>query len=123
MYVDTPGIHEGAKRALNRYMNRAATAAVHDVDAVLIMVDVRRVTREDELVLRAIEVTKAPCVLLLNKIDRLSHRHDLLPKLQAFAELSEKFAEVVPVSALRGDSIDHLHLRNDGQSQRGDAHA
>ena len=51
IFVDTPGIHVGFKRELNRYMNRVAKAALHDVDLVIFMVDATHWDHEDENVL------------------------------------------------------------------------
>ena len=51
VFVDTPGIHKAHDKAINRYMNRAATTAVKDVDLVVMVVDRMRWTDEDEMVL------------------------------------------------------------------------
>ena len=45
VYIDTPGIHLAAKKALNRYMNRIARASFQDVDLVLFLVEAGRWTR------------------------------------------------------------------------------
>ncbi|NNJ64018.1 MAG: GTPase Era, partial [Xanthomonadales bacterium] len=78
VYVDTPGIHLAARRALNRYMNRIAQAAFHDVDLVLFMVEADRWTREDEFVARALTSVGAPVWLVLNKIDLVADKSRLL---------------------------------------------
>ena len=71
IYVDTPGMHLGGEKAINRYMNRAASSSMADVDVVVFLVDRLRWTEEDEMVLEKIKHIKAPVILVVNKIDRL----------------------------------------------------
>ena len=66
VYVDTPGIHHSARRALNRYMNRVAQASFKDVDLVLFLVEAGNWTRQDEFVARALAGVKVPVILVLN---------------------------------------------------------
>jgi GTPase len=105
--VDTPGLHRGPHRALNRAMNRTASAALHDADVSVLVLEARKWTVEDELVLRRIREAGRPAVAAVNKIDRVRPRERLLPYL---AELAGRFsfADVVPVSALKGENRDAL---------------
>jgi GTPase len=98
IYVDTPGLHQAAGRALNRYMNRAAGSAIHDVDVVLFVVEAMRWTDDDEWVLKKIQHVEAPIILVVNKIDKIADKSRLLPILE---QLSAKraFASVVPICA------------------------
>lgn len=107
IYVDTPGLHKGRKQALNRYMNRAASSALRDVDVVVLVVDRTVWTDEDELVLEKVRQVKCPVILALNKVDLITDKTRLLPHLKM---LSEKmaFAEVLPLSAADGDNIERL---------------
>ncbi|VAW63643.1 GTP-binding protein Era [hydrothermal vent metagenome] len=107
IFVDTPGIHSGGNRAINRYMNRAASSVIHDVDVVLFLVQALKWTDEDQLVLKKLEQIDVPVVLLVNKVDKVSHKDKLLPFI---SEVSEKynFANVIPISATQGDNIDQL---------------
>jgi GTP-binding protein Era len=107
VYVDTPGLHRGEGRALNRVMNRAALSAIRDVDLVLMVVDRARWTDDDERVLAEVRNCGKPALLLLNKIDRLEDKAELLPQLQRLGE-SGVFRAVLPVSALRGHNLDAL---------------
>ncbi|TBW57865.1 GTPase Era [Marinobacter halodurans] len=104
IYVDTPGMHEEEPRALNRYMNRAASSALKDVDVVVFVVDQTHWTTADDMVLRKLENVKAPIILAVNKVDKVENRDSLLPHL---AELAKKydFAEIIPLSALRGQNL------------------
>ncbi len=106
-FVDTPGLHRGPHRALNRAMNRTAATALHEADLCVLVLEPRRWTDEDELVLRRIRESGRTAVAAVNKIDRVRPRNRLLPFL---AELSGRFsfAEVVPVSALKSENLDAL---------------
>ena len=107
IYVDTPGLHKGAEKAINRYMNRAASSAIKDVDLVVFVVDRTAWTDEDEMVLEQVVASGLECLLVVNKVDLLSDKAVLLPLL---GELQSKasFSEVMPLSALRNHNIDAL---------------
>jgi len=107
LFVDTPGLHAQAKRAMNRYMNRAVSKALADVDAVILVVEALRWTDEDDLVLKAVSGAGVPVVLAVNKVDKLPDKQALLPYLQSVAARFE-FREVVPVSAYKGTNLDAL---------------
>jgi GTP-binding protein Era len=106
-FVDTPGLHVKAARALNKAMNRTATAALEDADLVVLVVEALRWTAEDELALERIVRAGRPVIAAVNKIDRVRPRERLLPYL---AELAARhpFVAIVPVSALRADNIADL---------------
>ncbi len=110
IYVDTPGLHRHARKALNRALNQAASSALFDVDVAIFLVDASRWTAEDEQVLDKLRQSGVPVFLAVNKIDKLHSKSQLLPVLQS---LSEKFdyAGVVPISALKGDNLDALEGR------------
>jgi len=103
-FVDTPGLHVKAARALNKAMNRTATAALEDADLVVLVVEALRWNYEDELALERIVRAGRPAIAAVNKIDRVRPRERLLPYL---AELSARhpFLAIVPVSALRASNI------------------
>jgi GTP-binding protein Era len=107
IYVDTPGLHVKEEKALNRYMNRAASSAMKDVDLVLFLVDRDRWTEDDELVLRNIKNAHCPVVLVINKVDRLDNKGQLLPLIENL-QTKHTFDDVVPVSALRGHNREEL---------------
>jgi GTP-binding protein Era len=106
-FVDTPGLHLGPKRALNRAMNRTATAAVGESDLVLLVVEALKWTDEDDLALSRVVAAGHEVVAVVNKVDRVRPRERLLPYL---AQLSARhaFREIVPVSASKGDNLDDL---------------
>ncbi len=107
VYVDTPGIHLHGKRAMNRYMNRAAGSALEGVHVALFLVEPLRWTEEDDLVLNRLQQSKVPVILVVNKVDTVEDKEALLPYLQEVAAKYE-FKHVIPVSALKGTSLDVL---------------
>ncbi|TDO96357.1 GTP-binding protein Era [Marinomonas balearica] len=107
IYVDTPGLHLGQQKAINRFMNKTATAALKDVDVVLFVIDAERWTDEDESVLQKVQYAQCPVVLVVNKVDNLDEKDELLPKLALLSEKME-FAQIVPISALRNKNLDRL---------------
>lgn len=107
IYVDTPGIHKENDKALNRFMNKSASHALRDVDVVLFVVDRTRWTDEDQMVLDKVRYVKCPVLLVVNKVDRMEEKGEMLPHLEWLTtQLPE--AEVVPVSALHGRNVEHL---------------
>jgi GTP-binding protein Era len=106
-FVDTPGLHRGHARALNRAMNRTAAAALEDADLAVLVLEAGRWTEEDELVLGRIRRAGRKTLAAVNKVDRLRSRDRLLPFLAELAKRHE-FAEIVPLSALKGDNVDAL---------------
>jgi GTP-binding protein Era len=107
IYVDTPGIHEHAKRQLNRQMVRAATAVLGDVDLILMVTERDVWTEEDELVLGYLREVRTPCFAVINKIDQLKRKELLLPAIDALSR-KDRFDEIFPVSALRDRGLDEL---------------
>jgi len=107
IYVDTPGLHRKAGKAMNRMMNRTAANALIDADVIMFVTEANRWTAEDQDVLERIQDTSAPVIAVMNKIDKVHPREMLL---QALAEMSARhqFAEVVPISAKLRDNVDRL---------------
>lgn len=108
VFVDTPGLHKVQPRAINRYMNRAAGAAMKDVDLVIFVVDRLHWTEEDEMVAKYLESCRSPIILAVNKVDKIEDKNSLLPHLQSLSERL-KADEIVPLSALRGTNLDRLN--------------
>lgn len=107
VFVDTPGLHKAEGKAINRYMNQAASTAIKDVDLVVFLVDRLVWTEEDELVAQRLESARCPIILAINKVDKVEQKETLLPHLQ---QLGERFpqAEIIPLSALRNTNLDRL---------------
>ena len=107
VFVDTPGLHRKAGKAMNRLMNRTAAHALADADVVLFVSDATRWTEEDDDVLKRLQKIGTPVVAVINKIDRLQPREKLLEVIAHLAERRD-FAEIIPISALRQDNLDEL---------------
>lgn len=107
-FVDTPGLNgRAARRAINRLMQRTAIAALADADLALFVTEAGRYTEDDGKVLAAIERAGRPVVAAMNKTDEVSPRERLLPLIAAMAGRAA-FADIVPVSALRGENVERL---------------
>ena len=74
VFVDTPGIHTGHTRALNRYMNRVASRAMIGVDLIMMVIEASGWIRDDDHILDRIGAEAVPVILVLNKIDRIKYR-------------------------------------------------
>jgi len=107
VYVDTPGIHDRADHAMNRYLNRTAKASLFEVDLIIFVVEALKWTREDEKVLDFLNKQDSPVILAVNKCDQVKSKERLLPYLQ---EMSRRyaFAEVIPISASKGSYVEML---------------
>jgi len=104
IFVDTPGLHSGGKRAMNRHMNRAAVMSLNDADMNLFVVEALRWADEDERILQQLVQRGRPIILAVNKVDKVTPRERLLPFIE---EISRKahFAEVVPMSGLKHSNL------------------
>tara|TARA_R110002110_G_scaffold406421_1_gene626339 strand:- start:151434 stop:152330 length:897 start_codon:yes stop_codon:yes gene_type:complete len=107
IFVDTPGLHKEGVKAINRYMNRAASSAIRDVDLVVFVVDRTAWTDEDEMVLEQIIQAARPVLLVINKVDLLADKSALLPHLETLSQKAD-FVAVLPVSALQKHNIEAL---------------
>ncbi len=107
VFVDTPGLHRKSGKAMNRLMNRTAANALADADLILFVSDATQWTEEDDDVIERLKSCRAPAIALLNKTDKVHPKEKLL---SAIASLSSHrdFAEIVPISALKHDNLDHL---------------
>ncbi|MEX0731345.1 MAG: GTPase Era [Aquisalimonadaceae bacterium] len=107
IYVDTPGLHRKQHRALNRSLNRTASSALRDVDITVFVLEALKWTEDDDLVLEKVIAAGLPCIAAVNKIDKVPHKEQLLPYLQTIARKFQ-FAEIIPVSAQRGQNLETL---------------
>lgn len=107
VFVDTPGVHKPGY-----LLNRRMMAAVHDallsVDVAILMRDASVSTGNgDRFVLDLIKHAGKPTILVLNKIDKIKNKTELLPLMELYAKEYD-FAEIVPVSALKGEAVGEL---------------
>jgi len=109
IFVDTPGLHRKAGKAMNRMMNRTAANALADADVILFVTDATHWTSEDDDVIQRLKQAQAPVVAVLNKIDKVHPREKLLDALGLMAARHD-FAEIIPISAHKHDNLDQLML-------------
>ncbi|HET6431481.1 GTPase Era [Dyella sp.] len=107
LYVDTPGLHRGAKRAMNRSLNRAARSAISDVDVAVQVIEAGRWTDEDEAVYAALGEQDTPRLLAINKVDLNKDKGALLPFVAKLAE-THAFDEIHYLSALKKQGLAEL---------------
>jgi len=107
IFVDTPGLHKVESKAINRFMNRAASSAIKDVDIIIFVLDRTAFTEEDEMVLQQVRSAQVPAILAINKIDLLEDKGSLLPHLQDLAQKGD-FVAIMPISALNKHNIAEL---------------
>ena len=107
IFVDTPGLHRGAAKTINRMMNRTAASALADADLILFVSEANRWTTEDQDVLDRLKESPVPAIALLNKIDKVHPKEELLSVLSAMSE-RHTFDEVLPISAKLHDNLDRL---------------
>jgi GTPase len=107
IFVDTPGYQRRHRSALNQRMTSAVTAALGDVDAIILVIDAAGWTAADEAVLALLPRTPGRVILALNKTDLLRDRERLLP-MMADAMQRHPFAAIVPVSAEKSRQLEDL---------------
>jgi len=106
VFVDTPGFQTRHLNALNRTMNRTVTQSLADVDLVFFVIEADRFGDEDAQVLNLLP-HDGKVILVINKVDALADKSKLLPFIEA-CSARFPFAEIVPLSAERGQNVDRL---------------
>lgn len=106
VFVDTPGHMRRSQHALHRLMARAIHQSLEDCDLAILMIEAKRTTEEDERLFALLEPRGDRTILVLNKIDELKARAELLPRLHALEK--RPFAAFVPISARSGDNLPAL---------------
>ena len=105
IYIDTPGIHRGLDKALNRYMVANATSALKDVDIRVMLIEAGRWKSEDEHVLEMLKHRDGVNIAVLSKVDLLRDKNELLPEIERLAGY-DVFADIIPLSALKNDGVE-----------------
>ncbi|MBT9098726.1 GTPase Era [Methylovulum psychrotolerans] len=104
IYVDTPGMHDNQKRALNRHLNRTAETTLLGVDVIVWLLDGLFWHDYDEVIFKKLEQAGLPVILAVNKVDKLAEKDAILA---FFAEAQQRFpfAHLVPISALKKTNL------------------
>jgi GTP-binding protein Era len=105
--IDTPGLQQDTKRAIHRLMTRTVHQAVAEADLVLLVFEAGTLNKRDEHLIRLVGESKVPSLAVVNKIDRIKPRDQLLPYLQRLGETGG-FGAIVPVSARSGENLAEL---------------
>ena len=107
IFLDTPGIHMQAKKTLNKVLNHSALSVIQDSDLVLFVMHRTSLQSQDMQVLEKIQESKAPAICVLNKIDQVQNKNDLLPLIKEI-DAVYSFLDYVPISAKHNDGIGDL---------------
>ncbi|MDE7019674.1 MAG: GTPase Era [Lachnospiraceae bacterium] len=106
VFLDTPGIHK-AKNKLGNYMVGVAERTLSEVDVVLWLVEpTTYIGAGEQHIIEQLQKTKTPVILVINKIDTVK-KEEILLFIDTYRKQMD-FAEIVPVSALKGDGTDDL---------------
>ncbi len=106
-FVDTPGMHTDQPKAMNRVMNQTAEHALSGIDAVVMLTDGKIWNELDQRVYEKVSRSGAPKYWVINKVDKLDNKNQLLPHIQNTVE-TNVFDEVFPVSALKNLNLEPL---------------
>ena len=107
IFLDTPGIHMQAKKTLNKVLNHSALSVIQDSDLVLFLLHRTSFQAQDMQVLKKIQESKVPAICVLNKVDQVQNKNDLLPLIKEIDEIYS-FLDYVPISAKQNDGIGEL---------------
>ncbi len=107
IYMDTPGMHQVEKKALNRYLNKTADITLLGVDIVVWLIDGLSWHEFDEVIFKKLESAGLPVILAVNKVDKVKDKDSILT---FFSEAQKRFPfiEMLPISALKGTNLDTL---------------
>lgn len=105
IFLDTPGIHK-PRTKIGEYMMKVVDQSIREVDLILFLIDVGKgILKGDEEIIQRLQGISIPKLLVLNKIDRVNPE-SLLPLIDRLRQYS--FKELIPVSALNGNNVEHL---------------
>lgn len=107
IFCDSPGIHSKELRQINKVMNRTASSVLNDVNLVYFVVEGTKWQEDDQLVLNKLQHVTTPVILIINKVDLMDNKNELLPYIQEI-EKRYPFVAIVPVSAEKNLNLDQL---------------
>jgi GTP-binding protein Era len=107
VFMDTPGFHK-ARNKLGDYMDNVVRESIADVDAIMLLVEpIASVGTQESMLIEQLKGTKIPSILVINKIDTLESKEELLAVIAAYSAQHD-FAAIVPISAKTGEGVDAL---------------
>lgn len=106
VFIDTPGIHK-PKHRLGDFMVKIAQNTLNEVDIVLFMINAEEgFGAGEKYIIDRLENVESPVFLIINKIDKV-HPDELFSIIDKYKDKYD-FAEIVPISALEGNNVDHM---------------
>ena len=105
LFLDTPGIMEKPRHELDKWLLKRAFEAIEDADVIVMMADPKEPEELDMRIVEKIKESGKPAILLINKVDEVSDKKQLLPVIDAFGKTGV-FKEIIPVSILKGINMD-----------------
>lgn len=106
VFIDTPGIHKPMNK-LGKVLNKEAVSLTKDIDVILFLVDAASgIGTGDRFIIDTLKNNNVPVILVLNKIDKMNNEA-ILKTIMDYKDLYN-FSEIVPISALKHDNVDHL---------------
>lgn len=107
VFMDTPGFHK-ARNKLGDYMDNVVKESIVDVDAIMLLVEpIPSVGTQEQMLIESIKATRAPSILVINKIDTLENKEDLLAVIAAYSQ-EHTFDAIIPISARNHEGLDAL---------------
>lgn len=107
VFMDTPGFHK-ARNKLGDYMDNVVKESIVDVDAIMLLVEpIPTVGTQESILIESIKASRAPSILVINKIDTLENKEELFPVIAAYSQLHE-FDAIIPISAKNNEGVDAL---------------
>lgn len=107
VFVDTPGLHQDYKKEMNRIMNRAAKNVLSEVDVILFLIEAMHWDSDDAAVLKQLKLLELPVILVINKIDQVKNKAELLPFIENLSKQMD-FKKIIPIAAKTGLQVDEL---------------
>ncbi len=106
--LDTPGLHR-ARNRLGDYMVKVVKESIVDVDALMLLVEpIAHVGGPELEFIERIKASDIPAILVINKIDTVANKDELLAVIAAYSEAYDGFRAIIPISARTGDGLDAL---------------
>ena len=105
--IDTPGMHIKSQKTMNKILNKSAQSIIEDSDIILFVIQRLSIDKDDELIIEKIKDTDQKIICVINKIDQIEDKNQLLPFIEKLSSF-KVFHEILPVSAKTKDGINQL---------------
>lgn len=107
VFVDTPGLHK-ARTRLGDYMVNVVKESVSDVDAIMLLVEpIANIGAPEQQLIDRIKALGCPSILVINKVDTLEQKEEMLSVIQTYGQAHD-FNAIVPISARNKDGVEEL---------------